>query len=324
MLVIWVHVALLAVCIIGAAVSKANRRRAEAAEEEARRRAQWARADRAREARQAAQEKREAEKEAAERRKAEREQVQAVKREIAAQRRAEREARQAAAHAAKVARAAELAELAERRLQAEKEAAALRRQAAQAAPVEAGRVDPSSVACGDSFPPGGSLDGADREPTEAAPVEAGRVAPSSVACGDSFPPGGSLDGADVEPTEAAPVEPVKADSEPTEPDREPTEADGMSLDAFAELVRPRPFAGHTVAFTGRVYSRKGEHVPRADLVELVRDLGGRAFEKGMPAGTTLLVVGERPGMKKLDQADEWIGQVRKITPAQFWNMIQTA
>jgi len=60
------------------------------------------------------------------------------------------------------------------------------------------------------------------------------------------------------------------------------------------------------------------------LVELVQEMGGRAYDKGMPAGTTLLVVGEKPGMKKMDLADEWIGQVKKITTAQFWKMFDAA
>lgn len=101
----------------------------------------------AREATAAAQEQERARQQAERRRAAEEKSAQAarLKEAQAAQRKAaqeqkrqQREARQAAAHAARVARAAELAELAERRLNAEKELAALRLQAAQkpAEPVE--------------------------------------------------------------------------------------------------------------------------------------------------------------------------------------------
>ena len=60
-------------------------------------------------------------------------------------------------------------------------------------------------------------------------------------------------------------------------------------------------------------------MPRRAAVEMVRNAGGRAFTD-MPAGTTLLVVGSNPGMKKMDKADRWIGQVKKITEKQFLDM----
>lgn len=75
------------------------------------------------------------------------------------------------------------------------------------------------------------------------------------------------------------------------------------------------FAGHTVAFTGTL------SMPRSQAIELVHQHGGKAYAD-MPAGTTLLVVGHNPGMKKLDKADRWIGQVRKITEAQFLRMAE--
>ena len=104
-------------------------------------------------------------------------------------------------------------------------------------------------------------------------------------------------------------------AEPVEkaaPAAEPVEAPAARQDA------PRPFAGHVVAFTGRLPGMK-----RAEAIALVERLGGRAY-KDMPAGTTLLVVGDKPGMGKLDKADEWLGQLRKITPAQFMEMVNAA
>lgn len=71
------------------------------------------------------------------------------------------------------------------------------------------------------------------------------------------------------------------------------------------------FAGEVVAFTGTL-----DGMTRAQAIKGVEANGGKAFET-MPAGTTILVVGDKPGMNKLDKADRWIGQVRKITQAQF-------
>ena len=79
------------------------------------------------------------------------------------------------------------------------------------------------------------------------------------------------------------------------------------------------FAGQTVAFTGRLYG-----LPRVEAIKAVQARGGRAFA-GMPAGTTLLVVGTLKGdgnSRKLEKADEWIGQVRKITEKQFMRMLE--
>ena len=76
------------------------------------------------------------------------------------------------------------------------------------------------------------------------------------------------------------------------------------------------FKGQMVAFTGRLPG-----MTRREAIQAVRDNGGRAYEK-MPVGTTLLVVGDKPGMCKMDKADEWIGQVRKITAAQFFAMLE--
>ncbi len=77
----------------------------------------------------------------------------------------------------------------------------------------------------------------------------------------------------------------------------------------------KPFAGQSVAFTGTLTG-----MTRAEAIAAVQAADGKAFDT-MPAGTTLLVVGRKPGMGKLDKADRWIGQVRKITEAQFVAML---
>lgn len=78
------------------------------------------------------------------------------------------------------------------------------------------------------------------------------------------------------------------------------------------------FVGQVVAFTGTL-----PNMTRDEAIAAVTANGGRAY-KTMPAGTTLLVVGDNKGKdtKKLDLADRWIGQVRKITPAQFDAMLK--
>lgn len=75
------------------------------------------------------------------------------------------------------------------------------------------------------------------------------------------------------------------------------------------------FVGQVVSFTGRL-----PHMTREQAIQAVQLNGGKAF-KSMPRYTTILVVGDRPGITKLDHADEWIDHIRKITPAQFNAML---
>lgn len=75
------------------------------------------------------------------------------------------------------------------------------------------------------------------------------------------------------------------------------------------------FVGQVLSFTGRL-----PHMTREQAIQAVQLNGGKAF-KSMPRYTTILVVGDRPGITKLDHADEWIDHVRKITPAQFNAML---
>lgn len=105
------------------------------------------------------------------------------------------------------------------------------------------------------------------------------------------------------PSEAAAVAPVPALKQPTSPAHDGT------------------FAGQTVAFTGTL-----PNMSRAEAVQAVRDRGGKAFAKEMPAGTTMLVVGRLQGdedTNKLRRADQYIGQIRKITAEQFIALINT-
>ena len=115
----------------------------------------------------------------------------------------------------------------------------------------------------------------------------------------------------ISPATPEPAKPVAPD--PVQPD--PVQP---------EPVQPEPakpftycgnnaFVGQTVAFTGTLPG-----MTRSAAIKAVQDNGGKAFES-MPAATTILVVGDRPGMRKLDKADDW--HVRKITAADFFAMI---
>lgn len=129
-----------------------------------------------------------------------------------------------------------------------------------------------------------------------------------------------------EPVEVAQDEPqarftqgLKASAEQTEPasaaEQDAGETSACRLAEALGVKGNNAFKGHVVAFTGKLPG-----MTRREAIQAVYDNGGRAYTK-MPVGTTLLVVGEKPGMCKMDKADEWIGQVRKITAQQFFDML---
>lgn len=96
------------------------------------------------------------------------------------------------------------------------------------------------------------------------------------------------------------------------PDPDPVRPETVSA---APFKGNNMFVGQIVAFTGAL-----KDMTRAEAIRAVEANGGRAYET-MPAGTTLLVVGDKPGMGKMDKADKWIGQTRKITQEQFRCML---
>ena len=119
----------------------------------------------------------------------------------------------------------------------------------------------------------------------------------------------ALERAEIIPAEPEPpAEPV-IDAPAAEPEQRPTPA------LLSGIKGNNAFKGQVVAFTGKLPG-----MTRREAIQAVQDNGGRAYTR-MPAGTTLLVVGDKPGMCKMDKADEWIGQVRKITAAQFFAML---
>lgn len=114
-------------------------------------------------------------------------------------------------------------------------------------------------------------------------------------------------------------DPVARQSAPVTPASESPATDPVRPETISAPALPfkgnNMFAGHVVAFTGTL---KG--MTRAEAIKAVEANGGRAFDT-MPAGTTLLVVGENPGAAKLDKADKWIGQTRKISQEHFKFML---
>lgn len=113
------------------------------------------------------------------------------------------------------------------------------------------------------------------------------------------------------------------DEDPAEQAAQPEQAKPAPIPqkpAALSAEHPAPFAGQTVAFTGKIPGMTHEQAAQA-----VKQRGGRAFAKGMPAGTTILVCGQQKGdgdSSKLRRADELIGQIRKITAAQFIQILE--
>ena len=105
---------------------------------------------------------------------------------------------------------------------------------------------------------------------------------------------------------------AQTDAAPAEPEAHAERPETISKSEEG----PRPFRGQVVSFTGKLSS-----MTRAEAIAAVKAAGGLAY-KDMPAGTTLLVVGSNPGQKKQDLYDKWIGQVKKITEAQFMAMLE--
>ena len=119
---------------------------------------------------------------------------------------------------------------------------------------------------------------------------------------------------------SAPADPVQPSAPVQDPEQRPeTISAADPVQASAPDNAPKPFAGQIVSFTGKLRS-----MTRAQAAEIIRKGGGKPFSKAMPAGTTLLIVGDVQGdgnTLKLDKADEWIGQVRKIYEPQFLEML---
>ena len=119
-------------------------------------------------------------------------------------------------------------------------------------------------------------------------------------------------------SEPAPVLPAAPAPAPAKPARKakpaPVEAAPAPAPAPRCLVRGNnAFHDELVAFTGTLQGWK-----RRDAIQAVIDNGGQAFET-MPAGVTMLVVGDEPGLDKLNKANRW--GVRIVTERDFEELL---
>jgi len=120
------------------------------------------------------------------------------------------------------------------------------------------------------------------------------------------------------PTPAAEPEPSQATDTPHDAGQATPKAPAQRVEAISvglSIVGNNAFVGECVAFTGTIPG-----MTRAQAIQAVEENGGRAFDT-MPAGTTLLVVGDKPGAGKLEKADHWA--VKKIDALGFWTMLHT-
>lgn len=119
---------------------------------------------------------------------------------------------------------------------------------------------------------------------------------------------------------AKPANPAPAVAPAVAPAKDPAPAPAPDPAPAAPVVRPiviqgnNAFLGECVSFTGTLPG-----MLRKDAIKAVRENGGRAFET-MPAFTTLLVVGEKPGRNKLQQANNTPG-CRTIPAAHFFALL---
>ena len=119
------------------------------------------------------------------------------------------------------------------------------------------------------------------------------------------------------PENISPVAPVTEAAPSAEPAADPVPVVQATPKRPAVYIGNNAFAGETVAFTGTLPG-----MTRREAIEAVKKNGGRAFEN-MSASTTILVVGDKPGKRKLENADKWIGSCRKITAMEFRIMLET-
>ena len=111
----------------------------------------------------------------------------------------------------------------------------------------------------------------------------------------------------IQRTEIISPEPVAVIAEPVTPVAEPV---APSPRRPLSICGNNAFVGEVVAFTGTLRG-----MTRREAIEAVKANGGRAYEN-MTAATTILVVGDKPGQRKLDLADKW-PSCRKIPAIEF-------
>jgi len=88
----------------------------------------------------------------------------------------------------------------------------------------------------------------------------------------------------------------------------------------ADMPTQLPFEGRSIVVTGTLQHREGYKLNRTEVKELIEDLGGK-LASSISRRTSFLVVGEKPGNKKLASAKE-LG-VEIITEDEFWERSKT-
>ena len=110
------------------------------------------------------------------------------------------------------------------------------------------------------------------------------------------------------PSVAAPVQAVQA-NQPTSAAAPVQAAPADRLHNAPQFAGNNVFAREVVAFTGTL-----DGMNRQEAINAVTRNGGKAFDS-MPACTTLLVIGKRPGANKTQRAEQY--GVRTITQDHF-------
>ena len=87
-----------------------------------------------------------------------------------------------------------------------------------------------------------------------------------------------------------------------------------NVEAFVPPCGNNAFVGETVAFTGTLPG-----MTRSEAIKAVRENGGKAFES-MTSATTILVVGDRPGARKIEDASRWPA-CKQITATHFFVLL---
>lgn len=116
--------------------------------------------------------------------------------------------------------------------------------------------------------------------------------------------------------QAPKARPAKTKAKPAAPAQAAPQANAAPAVLPGGLRGNNMFGGEIVAFTGTIPG-----MTRREAMQAVEANGGKAYST-MPAATTLLVVGEKPGSEKLELAERRCGQVRRIDAAHFKFMLE--
>jgi NAD-dependent DNA ligase len=103
---------------------------------------------------------------------------------------------------------------------------------------------------------------------------------------------------------------LKGQNGPRQAQEAPRPASRTEPRQQAQQAAPGPFAGETVAFTGKVLN-----LSREQVISITARKGGKGYER-IHADCTLLVIGDKPGKNQIEQAKKW---GVKMIPWQDWH-----